>query len=293
MSELGEVVASIPPVTRTITLTSLVMAGLNSFGVVPYSSFTCYFPDIFRKFELYRMLTGFLIPNPQPMQGLMEVYMLYTFSKGLEVSKFKRNLPDFLYYLMLILPTMLVGSYFFLPAVLSLSPALLSAFTFTWSVANYDQKVNFYFMPIKASLLPAVSLGFRLLVDGQLSFMLSLLGMAAAYFYNCMETHSFGPLVALVSSKEPTPNQTRLGTVNNYTAWYYSTGELPAPQWLRKTVSKLTGVDYNTAPLNRGFAVIPPQTRNENSSKKASAGGSSFMGTAFRGKGRRLGTKEE
>lgn len=117
------------------------MAGLNSFGVVPYSSFSFFFPEVIRNLELYRLVTGFLVPNPQPMQGLMEVYMLYTFSNGVETKKFSRNLPDYFFYLTITFPVMLFGAYFFLPPVISLSPALMSALTYTWAIANYDRSI--------------------------------------------------------------------------------------------------------------------------------------------------------
>lgn len=301
MSELGEVILSIPPITRTIVLTSVVMSGMNALGLVPYNEFMCFFPLVWQKFEFYRLLTGFLIPSPQPMQGLMEIYMLYTFAKGLETGKFKRNTPDFLYYMMLILPIMLIAAYLFLPAVLSLSPALQAALTFTWSIANYYQQVNFYFMPIKASLLPAVSLGFRLLVDGQQSFILSLIGMIAAYFYNCIETHSFGPLASVFSTTDPSSNNaTRLGTGNNFSQWYYSTGELSAPAWLQSAVSSLTGVNYTNPPLNRGGLATGGYTAQPGRKLggKSTDTTSKSTGTApkpapepvFRGKGQRLGS---
>ena len=224
------------------------MDGLNSFGIVPYSSFACFFPETVKNFELYRFVTGFLIPNPQPMQGLMEMYVMYTFSKGVETKKFGRNLPDYFFYLAIIFPLMLFGAYFFLPPVLSLSPALQSALTYTWAIDNYDQKVNFYFIPLQASLLPVVSLGFRILVDGQLSFLLALIGMSAAYIYNCIETHSFGPLESFFFARQGNATN-RHGAGNNILRWVYSTGKLQAPQWLRTIFSTLTGNDYNSAPL--------------------------------------------
>lgn len=260
------------------------MAGLNSFGVVPYSSFSFFFPEVIRNLELYRLVTGFLVPNPQPMQGLMEVYMLYTFSNGVETKKFSRNLPDYFFYLTITFPVMLFGAYFFLPPVISLSPALMSALTYTWAIANYDQKVNFYFVPLKASLLPIVSLGFRLLVDGQISFLLALIGMSAAYLYNCTETHSFGPLASFFLTQQGN-NANRPG--NSFTRWVYSTGKLQAPQWLRDILSKMTGVDYSAAPINNGIHVTPGY-------KRGSSGGRFTRGkSAFHGEGRRLGTKEE
>lgn len=280
MSELGLFVTSIPPVTRTITLTSLVMGGLNSLGIIPISSFTCYFPLVFGKFEVHRLLTGFLIPNPQAMQGMMEIYMVYNFSKGIEEVKFKKNLPDYIYYFMIVLPIILVVSWLTMPPLYSLSPALLSALTFTWSVLNYYQQVNFYFMPIKASLLPAVSLGFRLLVDGYDSFLLALIGFAAAYVYNCLETGSFGPLVSLLTNKDPNSygnNTKRLGTVNTGNIWFYSTGFLEAPEWLKNIISKVTGVDYENAIYRRRGFVVKKKVENK---------------SEFRGEGRRLGSNK-
>lgn len=262
------------------------MDGLNSFGIVPYSSFACFFPEAVKNFELYRFVTGFLIPNPQPMQGLMEMYVMYTFSKGVETKKFGRNFPDYFFYLAITFPLMLFGAYFFLPPVLSLSPALQSALTYTWAIDNYDQKVNFYFIPLQASLLPVVSLGFRILVDGQLSFLLALIGMSAAYIYNCIETHSFGPLESFFLAHHGNATN-RLGAGNNILRWVYSTGKLQAPQWLRTIFSKLTGNDYNSAPLNGGIHVTPSFKQNP------SGGRFNRAKRAFQGKGRRLGTKED
>ncbi|KAG0686747.1 hypothetical protein C6P40_003450 [Pichia californica] len=277
------------------------MGGLNSLQLIPSTAFTCYFPYVWQKFELHRLLTGFLIPNPQAMQGMMEIYMVYSFSKGLEESKFKKNLPDYIYYFIIVLPLILIGAYTFMPPLYSLSPALLSALTFTWSILNYSQQVNFYFMPIKASLLPAVSLGFRLLVDGQESFRLALLGMAASYIYNCIETRSFGPLKSIITGKEPeiNPNNNRLGTINSMNhQWFYSTGYLGAPLWLKNLVSRFTGVDYDSPAYNRrGFTSFASTKKDQSGGTGNRTGGSSTGrsggNVVFRGEGQRLGSAKD
>lgn len=243
--------------------------GLNSLGIVPISSFICDFRLAFQNIEPYRLVTGFLVPNPQPMQGLLETYMLYTFSKGLESGKFSGNTSDYLYYLLIISPIMLLSAYFILPPVYSLFPALLSALTFSWAINNYDQNINFYFIPMKASLLPITTLAFRFLVEGKLSFTISIIGTAAAYIYNCMETHSFGPLSSLFLTN----------TGNNFTRWPYATGHLSAPGWLRTIVSKLRG-----AVGPSGVHTIAPTSSNKKKAKRNSA---------FQGEGHRLGTKED
>lgn len=298
MSELSAFVSSIPPLTRTIVLSSLVLCGLDALHLVPITAFVCNYPLMWESLEFYRLLTGFLIPNPQAMQGMMEIYMVYTFSKGIEEGKFRKNLPDYLYYFAIILPIILVSVYVSMPPLLSLSPALLSALAYTWSILNYNQQVNFYFMPIKASLLPAVSLGFRLLVDGFYSFLLALLGCAAAYVYNCIETRSLGPLMAMLTGHEPKGDHAnnRLGTVNTtHSSWFYSTGYLGAPEWLKNSVSTCTGVDYDLPLYNRtGFAKYAPRKAQGGvvggtapSASSSSARGAG--GVVFRGEGRRLG----
>jgi Derlin-2/3 len=299
MSELGQFVSGIPAVTRTITLTSLVMGGLHSLQLIPISAYTCYFPYVWQKLEVHRLLTGFLVPNPQAMQGMMEIYMMYSFSRGIEEGKFKKNLPDYLWYFAIVLPIILISAFVALPPVYSLSPALLSALTFTWSVLNYNQQVNFYFMPIKASLLPAVSLGFRLLVDGHESFVLALMGFAAAYVYNCLETHTFGPLISVITGKEPDADTSnnRLGTVNTMTshAWFYSTGFLGAPGWLKRVVSKLMGVDYDSVVYRRNPGAAAGTGAKRRASASTSGARNSTRGSGspaggFKGEGRRLGS---
>lgn len=290
MSELGQFIGSIPPVTRTFVITAVVMAGLNALQVVSITEFCPEFSMILGKYQLHRLFTGFLVPNNQPMQGMMEIYMLYSFSKGIEEGKFKRNLPDYLYYHMIILPIMVICSYIGFPPLYSLNPALLSALTYTWSVLNYNQEVNFYFMPIKASLLPAVSLGFRLIVDGTEAFTLALVGSFAAYVYNCLETQSLGPLVQVFTGKEPQKGGARLGTAKSMTSnvWFYSTGILRAPAWLHNLVCKFTGVDYNSMAYNRsGFTVIPPKKHNVHTAAEH------IPARAFKGQGRRLGSLDD
>lgn len=161
-------------------------------------------------------------------------------------------------------------------------------------------------MPIKASLLPAVSLGFRLLVDGNESFKLALLGMAASYIYNCIETNSFGPLTSIITGKEPevNPNNNRLGTINTMNhQWFYSTGYLGAPNWLKNLFSRFTGIDYDSPTYNRrGFAVFASSKKNNGNNNSSSGSSSSSSSSSnstsggrptFRGEGRRLGSSKD
>ncbi|CDK24166.1 unnamed protein product [Kuraishia capsulata CBS 1993] len=229
------------------------------------------------------------------MQGMMEIYMLYSFSRGLEENKFKYRLPDYIYYFMIVIPIILLATSWM--KVYSLSGALLSSITLTWSLANYNSLVNFYFMSMKASLLPAVSIGFRLILDGKKSALVHVAGMFAGYIYNCLETKSFGPLAGMLLSMQGAdtnvhPN--RVGTLSSVNSqWFYATGDLPAPMWLKSLVTRLIGVNYTQAPRH-GYHVINSGTVPATS--PASAASSSgflknpFEKPAFKGKGQRLGS---
>lgn len=265
MSELGQFVASVPPVTRFLTLASLVVGGLHALGIAPVSEFTLDYP--LPLMELHRLLTAFVVGNPQPMQGLMEVYMVYTFSRGLEEVKFRRSVADYFWYLILVFAFVLISGMCVImtvpgPVPASLSPALMGALTCTWSVEHHNQEVNFYFLPIKASLLPAVSLGFRLLVDGTPTFILALVGVGAAYVYNCLETRSWGPLYSFIVGKEP-ERPARVGG----NGWFYASGKLEAPVWLKRLFKEKN---------------VPPAA----TTSFTSAG----LKSTFKGEGRRLGS---
>ncbi|KAG7880028.1 hypothetical protein KL937_002912 [Ogataea polymorpha] len=230
------------------------------------------------------------------MQGLTEIYMVYSFSRGLEEGKFSRILPDYIYYHLIILPIIVLTTFFTAPPLISSTPSLLSALTYTWCVANYDQTVNFYFMQIKASLLPAVFLGFRLLVDGRASFFQALTGMCAAYIYNCIETASLGPLMSVITGQQMLEPPHRVGTTattTTHNVWYYSQGYLPAPVWLRTTISRLTGIDYNSRIFQRPYGMMFQAKQPAKSAATQTSFLRRMSNNAFQGRGQRLGGTPE
>ncbi|KAG7863836.1 hypothetical protein KL919_001151 [Ogataea angusta] len=272
------------------------MCALNALNVVPYVAFVWYWPAVWNEWQFYRIFTGLLVPHPQPMQGLTEIYMVYSFSRGLEEGKFSRILPDYIYYHLIILPIIVLATFFTAPPLISSTPSLLSALTYTWCVANYDQTVNFYFMQIKASLLPAVFLGFRLLVDGRASFFQALIGMCAAYMYNCIETASLGPLMSVITGQQMLEPPHRVGTTTTTTThnvWYYSQGYLPAPVWLRTAISKLTGIDYNSRIFQRPYGMMFQAKQPAKSAATQTSFLRRMSNNAFQGRGQRLGSAKE
>ncbi|ODV97484.1 hypothetical protein PACTADRAFT_73223 [Pachysolen tannophilus NRRL Y-2460] len=292
MSELRQFVSQIPPITRILTLTSLSVAGLFSIDIVKPVSLICYWPLVIKKYQFWRLITSFFVCNihDQPMQSLMDLYMIYSYSRGLEENKFI-NIADYIFYYVIVTPLILFTSPW--TSALSLQSALLSALTYTWSIANRNQQVNFYFITMKAAILPAVSLGFRLLLNGKQDFLQAFVGMLAAYLYNCLETSTLGPLMSLIK-KDSNQTTKRVGTLNSlnsntYIEELYYDGYLPAPSWLRKLITGSPNVAY-VRPRNN-FSDGTPLSSDRSPTGRTTSSNTSFTSrtTAFRGKGYRLG----
>ncbi|AOA65729.1 ER-associated protein degradation protein [Komagataella phaffii] len=301
MSELTQFIRDIPPITRALVLSTLTLAGLDSLGIVNAISFVFYWQNIYEKWEFYRLITGFLVMSPERMQGLFETYLMYTYSRDIESGKFQFNLPDYIYYHLIVVSLIWFFSIFSDGVFLSLP--LLSALTYTWSINNYNSQVSFYFMSIKASLLPAVFLGFRLLLEGRYFALQCAVGMFAAYIYNCIETKTFGPLIGLFSKHDKdvsnaTANIRRVGTLKNTQAstWIYGDyGYLQAPNWLTNLCIRLTGINYksslyqNQRRKNQATAIRNATMRPGTTAGSSSSFIKSTITEAFRGRGQRLG----
>lgn len=237
------------------------------------------------------------------MQGLMDTYMLYSYSRGIEELKFFNNHIDYLFYLFIIIPIILLSSVFFLPIPL-LQPALLGALTYTWSRSNKDHQVNIYFISIKASLLPIVTLGFRLLLEGTSSFLAVFSGMTAAYIYACIESWSLGPLYNYfcetfgirINNRNSTRNINRVGTLNEI-----KENNLKAPLWFKKFIELFLGNGsrfgsttnknkIHTLSTNSGTTSSGSTSSSSSSSSNAISSGSIFGNNKFKGKGYRLGS---
>lgn len=226
--------------------------------------------------------------NPQPMQGLMDTYMLYSYSRGIEELKFYNNSVDYLFYLFIIVPIIVLSSVM-MPVPL-LQPALLGSLTYTWSRANKDHQVSIYFISIKASLLPVVTLGFRLLLEGTSSFLAVLAGMSAAYVYACIESWTLGPLYTYFCETFGirVQNENRLGTLSSK-----EKETMRAPLWFKKFVGTFIGgsrvIDQRKNKIHTLTNGSTSSTSSGNSSSTSS--GSIFGNSRFQGRGYRLGSE--
>lgn len=300
MSDINSFIAGIPPITKFVVITPIVILGLDKLGVVSITFSMLLWPEIIHGWQVWRPFTSLFVVSSQ-LPGAFEIYALYSYSRGLEENKFFRDIPDYLFYYALVLP-FIITSGFLLEAV-SLARALEGALTYTWSRANRTRDVNLYFLPIKASHLPVMTLGFALFFDGPLTFLIVLSGMSAAYMYACIESKSLGPLYSYLKETLGInvirhQNTNRVGTIHTINEVH--DGYLRAPTWFRSIIEFFTGRQVSpgfrtttgSAKSARVNTLNGPTSIDKNSgSTTAKSSGFSFGGSGtFKGKGNRLGS---
>ncbi|KAH3680681.1 hypothetical protein WICPIJ_008163 [Wickerhamomyces pijperi] len=293
MSDFNQFIAGIPRITRLFTVSTLAAAFLDALQIIPSSNLIFHWTPILKEYQVWRFFTGFFVTSPQPMQGLMDIYMLYSYSRGIEENKFYNDVADYAFYLAIIMPLIVFSSIF--TSSVFLLQSLLGGLTYTWSRANRNQKVSIYFLPIQASHLPIVTLGFKLLLEGPQSFFSVLAGMSAAYFYACIESRSLGPLYSyacdtLGFNVIRHSNSNRVGTI--HTIKEVADGYLVAPNWFKSIVHFFVPADKKDS---YGSNEKRSNVKTLNDRSGGSTSGFSFSGmtggsTTFKGKGQKLGS---
>ncbi|KAK9364877.1 Der1-like family-domain-containing protein [Lipomyces kononenkoae] len=266
-NEILEFIYSVPPITRVFLLGTIGTTFGTLLNVISPDLLINYWPLTVYKLQIWRPLTAFFVVFGDPMSKLMEIYMFYTYSKDLEMEKFRGYTADYVYFITLV-GGVIAGLNYFTNGVAYVAPLLL-ALTYTWSQYNPDRVVQFYFgITFKAKYLPAVLLAFKLLVEGQKSFLISATGVAAAYLYQHLETSQPG--------RPPSPL-------------------VQTPQWLKKLLpaawSAESGWTTDTRHVQRSFGrAYYPTTESRRPGTTSSSARPDEAGASFRwGRGRRLG----
>ncbi|KAK9464012.1 Der1-like family-domain-containing protein [Lipomyces oligophaga] len=274
-NDLSDFLRTVPPVTRVLLLGTLGTTFGALLNIIPPLLIVNYWPLTLFKLQLWRPITAFfVVMGGDPMSKLMEIYMLYTYGKDLELEKFKGYTADYVYYVLLI-GSGIAGLNALTGGVAYVAP-LLVAFAYTWSQHTPDRIVSFYFgIMFKAKYLPVFILSFKLLIEGQRSFLISLTGFGAAYCYQSLENAR--------GQGRPSP-------------W------LQTPQFLKNMIpgawSASTGLTTDPRNVHRSFgSAYYPGTSSVNGSARPGTGRSSganpsaaTSNTTFRwGRGHRLG----
>ncbi|CCK69547.1 Dfm1p KNAG_0C04450 [Huiozyma naganishii CBS 8797] len=215
---------SFPPITRTMVLGMCLVSASYILQLVPFSFYIFQGNEVIHHFQLWRLVTSFLILPANSMNALFQLYTITTRSVELERERFLVSMHynpsiDYLFYLIfcttfvILFTVMRVGT----AEPLVLTDALSTLLTMTWSIDNANSKVMFYgVLPIYGKYYPVVQSLTTFVFGGNLE-MLGI-SLATAYLFACLDTRTLGPVWGKITGKGP---------------WYgiVPVGKFHAPRW--------------------------------------------------------------
>nr|CAO98870.1 derlin-like family member [Nakaseomyces delphensis] len=228
---------SVPPITRHLLALCVIVSGTCHTNLIAYDRILFTWRQVFMRLQIWRALTSCLLLPANLMPALMEGYNLYNRCYELEqnfyltASRPSLGSHNFAYYILfclIVMPSMAAFLYG-IRYPLFLTSAFTACLTFTWSLHNSNTKIMFYgVLPIWGKFFPILQLATTFVMGSQADFNLSLMGIATAYIYCCIDTWSFGPLVGYF-----------INGVDNY--GMESKGYMEAPRWFVSIYNMISG----------------------------------------------------
>lgn len=155
LSDLKAFVASIPQVTRYLTIATLVFSLGSKVGLCSVYQLALLTEPIYSNFQVWRLITAHLYSAGQGL--IWHLYLLYSNSRELEQGHFSGKRADYvLTIIILIFCIDMAGLYLQFPI---LSEAFGMGITYIYSQIRAHQPVSFMFgLQFKAMYLPYVLL---------------------------------------------------------------------------------------------------------------------------------------
>ncbi|KAM6052269.1 derlin-3 isoform 2-T2 [Chlamydotis macqueenii] len=156
-----------PAVTRAYTTACvLTTAAVQLEFITP---FQLYFnPDlIFRKFQIWRLITNFLFFGPLGFSFFFNMIFLYRYCRMLEEGSFRGRTADFVF--MFLFGGFLMTLFGLFASLFFLGQAFTIMLVYVWSRRNPYIRMNFFgLLNFQAPFLPWVLMGFSLLLGNSI-----------------------------------------------------------------------------------------------------------------------------
>lgn len=170
-------------VTKFFLVSTLFTGICVSFGIMQGTTFIFYWPNIWNKFELWRLVTPFVFAGSFSFQYAMHLYVLYQNSVRYEENPYNTGArgtsADYLWMIILSMAILCVAGYFFHMTVLS--DPIVFVIMYVYSRRNPDNTSNMYGFKFKTLYLPWIYVAIRLLFGN--SIVGALLGIAVGHIY--------------------------------------------------------------------------------------------------------------
>jgi Derlin-2/3 len=173
---------AIPAVTRyfaTACVAATVAAGL---GLLDLRHIYLQWPAVFRKLQIWRLLTNFVFLGGFKFATILQVAWLIQYGKALETTTFQFSTPDFVYMLLFGMVVMLTASavpFFYMPFMAS---SLVFMLIYVWSRNYPTGNVSIWGMlNIQAFYLPFALAALDLMMGG--NWKADVLGILVGHLY--------------------------------------------------------------------------------------------------------------
>ncbi|XP_071619733.1 derlin-2-like isoform X4 [Heliangelus exortis] len=180
---LAQEYLGMPAVTRAYTTACVLTTAAVLEFITP---FQLYFnPDlIFRKFQIWRLITNFLFFGPLGFSFFFNMIFLYRYCRMLEEGSFRGRTADFVF--MFLFGGFLMTLFGLFASLFFLGQAFTIMLVYVWSRRNPYIRMNFFgLLNFQAPFLPWVLMGFSLLLGN--SIIIDLLGIAVGHIYYFLE----------------------------------------------------------------------------------------------------------
>eukprot|EP00736_Rhodelphis_marinus_P003202 Rmarinus@m.12564 len=169
----------LPLVTKNYFISAVSVTLAANFGLISWDRLYWDIPLIM-KFQLWRLITPFLVLGGLGFSLLIVLMMLVRYSQALEQGIFAGRPADYLFCL-IFCAISLIGLNFLIPMPFMGQP-LVYALVYVWSRHNPDTIVSFMFgLRFQALYLPWILAGFHMLLGS--SPMPYLMGIASGHVY--------------------------------------------------------------------------------------------------------------
>eukprot|EP00697_Spironema_sp_BW2_P000940 gnl/Spiro4/11286_TR5949_c0_g1_i1.p1 gnl/Spiro4/11286_TR5949_c0_g1~~gnl/Spiro4/11286_TR5949_c0_g1_i1.p1 ORF type:complete len:249 (-),score=56.65 gnl/Spiro4/11286_TR5949_c0_g1_i1:104-793(-) len=173
-----------PPVTRVYLTLSVITTVACSMDLV--TPFNLYFNSslIFKKYELWRLLTNFFFFGYFGLDFIFHMFFFTRFCRSLEEGFYRNRVADFLFMLMFGASIMLIIA--MSTQVMFLGPSLNYMVVYVWSRRNPQARMNFlYLFQFSAPWLSWVLIGFALVLGHSITF--DIIGIVVGHIYFVLE----------------------------------------------------------------------------------------------------------
>ena len=171
---------SLPLVTKYVFLGTMGVTLAVNFGFIPAYQMTLIWGQVFKQFQLWRLVTPFLI-HSLGFPFLISMMFLLKYGSSLEKDVFEGRLSDFIFFITISCSLLLLIGGYFLSAPI-LAQGLIMVLVYYWSRKNPNATMSLMFgIQFKSVYLPWVLVIMSLLM-GKYPI-LDVVGIVVGHFY--------------------------------------------------------------------------------------------------------------